>query len=86
MNIYENEQPEGIIVQMGGQTPLNLSVPLLKAGCKILGTSPDSIDIAEDRKRCRALLDQLGIRQPESDTCTSLKRRPWWPAASGTRS
>lgn len=72
MNIYENEKPEGIIVQMGGQTPLNLSVPLLKAGCKILGTSPDSIDIAEDRKRCRALLDQLGIRQPESDTCMSL--------------
>ncbi len=73
MNIYENEQPEGIIVQMGGQTPLNLSVPLLKAGCKILGTSPDSIDIAEDRKRCRELLDRLGIRQPESDTCTNLE-------------
>ncbi len=72
MNIYEHEQPEGIIVQMGGQTPLNLSVPLLKAGCKILGTSPDSIDIAEDRKRCRELLDRMGIRQPESDTCTSL--------------
>jgi carbamoyl-phosphate synthase large subunit len=73
MNIYENEQPEGIIVQMGGQTPLNLSVPLLKAGCKILGTSPDSIDIAEDRKRCRELLDQLGLRQPESDTCVNLE-------------
>jgi carbamoyl-phosphate synthase large subunit len=73
MNIYENEQPVGIVVQMGGQTPLNLAVPLLKAGCKILGTSPDSIDIAEDRKRCRELLEQLGLRQPESGTCVNLE-------------
>jgi carbamoyl-phosphate synthase large subunit len=73
MNIYENEQPEGIIVQMGGQTPLNLAVPLLKAGCHVLGTAPDSIDIAEDRKRCRALLNDLGLRQPESDTVTSVQ-------------
>jgi carbamoyl-phosphate synthase large subunit len=67
MNIYENEKPYGIIVQMGGQTPLNLAVPLLKAGCNVLGTSADSIDIAEDRKRCRELLNRLGLRQPESD-------------------
>ncbi|HMP89512.1 MAG TPA: carbamoyl-phosphate synthase large subunit [Kiritimatiellia bacterium] len=73
MNIYENENPLGIVVQMGGQTPLNLAVPLMKAGCKILGTSPDSIDIAEDRKRCRELLNELGLRQPESDTVTSVQ-------------
>ena len=73
MNIYENEQPLGIVVQMGGQTPLNLAVPLMKAGCTILGTSPDSIDIAEDRKRCRALLNDLKLRQPESDTVTSVQ-------------
>ncbi|MGA1193904.1 MAG: carbamoyl-phosphate synthase large subunit [Kiritimatiellia bacterium] len=73
MNIYENEKPMGIVVQMGGQTPLNLAVPLMKAGCNILGTSPDSIDIAEDRKRCRELLNQLGLRQPESATVSSLQ-------------
>ena len=73
MNIYENEKPFGIVVQMGGQTPLNLAVPLMRAGCNVLGTSPDSIDIAEDRKRCRELLNQLGLRQPESDTVTSVQ-------------
>jgi carbamoyl-phosphate synthase large subunit len=54
MNIYENEKPEGVIVQMGGQTPLNLSVKLPRRACKMLGTPADSIDIAEDRERCRA--------------------------------
>jgi carbamoyl-phosphate synthase large subunit len=73
MNIYENEKPLGVVVQMGGQTPLNLAVPLMRAGCNILGTSPDSIDIAEDRKRCRQLLKDLGLRQPESDTVTSVQ-------------
>jgi carbamoyl-phosphate synthase large subunit len=73
MNIYENEKPFGIVVQMGGQTPLNLAVPLMNAGCNVLGTSPDSIDIAEDRKRCRDLLNRLGLRQPESDTVTSVQ-------------
>lgn len=73
MNIYENEQPIGVIVQMGGQTPLNLAVPLMKAGVPILGTSPESIDRAEDRKQCRALLDKLGLKQPESDTATSVE-------------
>ena len=73
MNIYEREKPEGVVVQMGGQTPLSLAVPLLKAGVPILGTSPDSIDIAEDRKRCRELLESMGLRQPESDTATSVE-------------
>jgi len=72
MNIYENERPMGVIVQMGGQTPLNLAGPLLKAGVPILGTSPDSIDQMEDRERCRILLDKLDLKQPESGTATNL--------------
>ena len=68
MNIYENEKPVGVVVQMGGQTPLNLAVPLMKAGVPILGTSPDSIDMAEDRERCRVLLDSLALKQAESGT------------------
>ncbi|HMP72324.1 MAG TPA: carbamoyl-phosphate synthase large subunit [Kiritimatiellia bacterium] len=73
MNIYEIEKPEGLVVQMGGQTPLNLAVPLMKAGVPIFGTSSDSIDIAEDRKRCRELLEGLGIKQAESGTATTLE-------------
>ncbi len=72
LNIYENEQPLGIIVQMGGQTPLNLSMRLMKAGAVILGTSPDSIDRAEDRERTRVMLDKLGLRQPESGTALTV--------------
>lgn len=73
MNIYENEQPLGIIVQMGGQTPINLANKLFKGGAKILGTSPESIDRAEDRGRCRELLDSLGLKQPESGTALSVE-------------
>ena len=73
MNIYENEQPEGVIVQMGGQTPLNLANSLLASGVKVLGTSADSIDQAEDRERCRVLLDKLGLVQPESRTALSAE-------------
>ena len=72
MNILEKEKPEGVVVQFGGQTPLRLSVPLHEAGVKIFGTSPDATDVAEDRKRFKALLDELDIRQPESGTATSL--------------
>jgi len=68
MNIYDQEQPEGVIVQMGGQTPLNLSVSLEAAGVPVLGTSADSIDRAEDRERCRLLLDKLKLKQPPSKT------------------
>jgi carbamoyl-phosphate synthase large subunit len=71
MNIIEVEKPEGLIVQFGGQTPLNLALPLQRAGVRILGTSPDSIDLAEDRSRFGGLLQQLGVRQPESGTATS---------------
>ncbi len=71
LNIIEIEKPEGVIVQFGGQTPLKLAVPLERAGVRILGTSPDSIDRAEDRKRFKELLHKLGLKQPESDTAVS---------------
>ncbi len=73
LSIYEKEKPEGVIVQFGGQTPLNIARELEAAGVKILGTSPESIDLAEDRKRFREVLNQLGIPQPSSDTATSLE-------------
>ncbi len=64
LNIVEREKPKGLIVQFGGQTPLNLALPLEEAGVKILGTSPDSIDLAEDRERFGRLLNKLRIPQP----------------------
>jgi carbamoyl-phosphate synthase large subunit len=66
MNIIDVEQPEGVIVQFGGQTPLNLAMRLHEAGVPIIGTSADAIDLAEDRKRFGALLRELGIPQPEN--------------------
>jgi carbamoyl-phosphate synthase large subunit len=66
MNIVDVEQPEGVIVQFGGQTPLNLAMRLHKAGVPIIGTGADSIDLAEDRQRFGALLRELGIPQPEN--------------------
>ncbi len=71
LEIIERERPEGVIVQFGGQTPLKLAVPLQREGVKILGTSPDSIDRAEDRKRFKELLELLKLRQPESGTAMS---------------
>jgi len=68
MNIIEAEKPKGVIVQFGGQTPLKLALSLQKAGVNILGTSPDSIDLAEDRKRFGGMLKRLGILQPENGT------------------
>ena len=68
LNIVEVEKPEGVIVQLGGQTPLNLAIPLAERGVKILGTSPDAIDRAEDRKLFKQLVDKLDIQQPPSDT------------------
>ncbi|NNJ70087.1 MAG: carbamoyl-phosphate synthase large subunit [Kiritimatiellales bacterium] len=72
MNIYEAEKPLGMIVQMGGQTPLNLADRLLEAGVPILGTSPKSIAAAEDRELFRQLLDKLKLKQPESATAKTL--------------
>jgi carbamoyl-phosphate synthase large subunit len=73
MSIVEKEKPDGVIVQFGGQTPLKLAVPLEKAGVPIIGTSPDSIDLAEDRGRFSALVDRLGLRQPASGTATNYE-------------
>ncbi|RHH23365.1 carbamoyl-phosphate synthase large subunit [Desulfovibrio legallii] len=73
MNIVEKEKPEGVIVQFGGQTPLNLAVPLMRAGVPILGTSPDAIDRAEDRERFQALIQKLNLLQPPNGTAMSLE-------------
>jgi carbamoyl-phosphate synthase large subunit len=72
LNIVDREKPLGVIVQFGGQTPLKLAVPLRQAGVKILGTSPDAIDRAEDRERFKQLLQKLGLNQPPNGTATSL--------------
>ncbi|MGB2937331.1 MAG: carbamoyl-phosphate synthase large subunit [Phycisphaerae bacterium] len=71
--IIEAEKPEGVIVQLGGQTPLNLAVPLEQAGVNILGTSPDSIDRAEDRERFKRLLAKLSLVQPPNGTADSFE-------------
>lgn len=71
LGIIDVEKPDGVIVQFGGQTPLKLAVPLEREGVKILGTSPDSIDRAEDRKRFKQLLHMLNLMQAESDTAMS---------------
>src|SRR5205807_1272656 len=76
MNIVDAERPEGIIVQFGGQTPLNLAMRLHEAGAPIIGTSPDSIDLAEDRKRFGSLLSELGIPPPSSTLTRSRTNRP----------
>ncbi|MGA2976406.1 MAG: carbamoyl-phosphate synthase large subunit [Spirochaetia bacterium] len=69
--IVDREKPDGVIVQLGGQTPLTLAVGLEKAGVPIIGTSPDSIDRAEDRKRFSELVRKLGLRQPENGTAVN---------------
>jgi carbamoyl-phosphate synthase large subunit len=74
MNIIDRERPDGVIVQFGGQTPLNLARKLEKAGAPIIGTSVKSIDMAEDRKKFSRLLKKLNIAQPESGSTTSIKK------------
>jgi carbamoyl-phosphate synthase large subunit len=73
LNIVQREQPIGVVLQFGGQTPLKLALPLSKAGVRILGTSPDAIDLAEDRERFRHLLNRLGLKQAESGTARSIE-------------
>ena len=96
LNIIEAEQPKGVIVQFGGQTPLKLAVPLQEAlaedknlPTEIWGTSPDSIDAAEDRERFEKILRDLDIKQPPTVLPAVLMRRsplprksptPWWSA------
>jgi carbamoyl-phosphate synthase large subunit len=71
LEIVHREQPQGVIVQFGGQTPLKLARPLEAAGVPIIGTTPDSIDLAEDRERFQKLLDRLRLRQPPNRTASS---------------
>ena len=72
MSIYREENPVGIIAQFGGQTPLNLARALQAAGARILGTSPDSIDLAEDRDQFREMMEKLSIPMPESDMASDV--------------
>ncbi|WP_022949934.1 carbamoyl-phosphate synthase large subunit [Methylohalobius crimeensis] len=73
LEIIQLEQPEGVIVQYGGQTPLKLARDLEAAGVPIIGTTPDSIDLAEDRERFQKLVERLGLKQPENRTARSLE-------------
>ncbi|MDW7659660.1 MAG: carbamoyl-phosphate synthase large subunit, partial [Bacillota bacterium] len=73
LSIYEKEKPLGVIVQFGGQTPLNIAGELEKAGVRILGTSPDMIDLAEDRDRFRKIMDEMSIPMPESGMAVTIE-------------
>jgi len=73
LSIYEKEKPEGVIVQFGGQTPLNIANELAEAGVRILGTSPETIDLAEDRDRFRRMMKKLGIPMPDSGMASTLE-------------
>ncbi len=83
LEIVRVEKPEGVMVQFGGQTPLKLAKGLLRAGVKILGTSADAIDRAEDRKRSAALVEKLGLRQPRSGTALTLEEGRAWASQLG---
>jgi carbamoyl-phosphate synthase large subunit len=74
LSIYEKEKPEGVIVQFGGQTPLNIAKELAEAGVKIIGTSPETIDLAEDRDRFRQIMRELDIPEPESGMASTLEQ------------
>ncbi|HOL31912.1 MAG TPA: carbamoyl-phosphate synthase large subunit, partial [Anaerohalosphaeraceae bacterium] len=73
LSIYEKEKPEGIIVQFGGQTPLNIARQLEEAGVKIIGTTTETIDLAEDRDRFRIMMEKLGIPMPQSGMASTLQ-------------
>jgi carbamoyl-phosphate synthase large subunit len=73
LNIFDTERPDGVIVQFGGQTPLTLALPLKRQGVPIIGTDPENIDLAEDRKLFGKLLDDLGIPAPENGSATSAE-------------
>ena len=74
LSIYQKEKPEGAIVQFGGQTPLNIASQLAQAGVNILGTSPETIDLAEDRDRFRTMMEKFGIPMPESGMASNLEQ------------
>jgi len=73
LGIYGKEKPEGVVVQFGGQTPLNLAKELEAAGVRVLGTSPDTIDLAEDRDRFRRMMERMGIPMPESGMASTFE-------------
>ena len=73
LNIVDKENPDGVIVQFGGQTPLNLAIALKAAGVKIIGTSPEAIDRAEDREKFKDLIEKLGLNQPENGIATNFE-------------
>ena len=73
LSIYAKEKPEGVVVQFGGQTPLNIAAELEAAGVRILGTTPETIDLAEDRQRFARVMTELGIPQPESGMASTLE-------------
>ncbi len=73
LSIYEKEKPQGVIVQFGGQTPLNIAKQLEDAGVKIIGTSPDAIDLAEDRDQFNAMMNKLNIPMPKSGMASTLE-------------
>ncbi|ACB77805.1 carbamoyl-phosphate synthase large subunit [Opitutus terrae] len=73
LSIYAKEKPEGVVVQFGGQTPLNIAKELEAAGVKVLGTSPDTIDLAEDRDRFRQMMEKMGIPMPESGMASTFE-------------
>ncbi|MHC5119834.1 MAG: carbamoyl-phosphate synthase large subunit, partial [Planctomycetota bacterium] len=73
LSIYEKEKPEGVIVQFGGQTPLNIARQLEEAGVKIIGTTPETIDLAEDRDQFRAIMEKLNIPMPQSGMASTLE-------------
>jgi carbamoyl-phosphate synthase large subunit len=74
LSIYETEKADGVIVQFGGQTPLNIANDLAQAGVKIIGTPPEMIDLAEDRDQFRTMMDKLGIPMPESDMAGGIEQ------------
>ena len=87
LNVCERVEPMGVIVQFGGQTPLNLARALEAAGVPIIGTSPESIDLAEDRERFRLVIERLGLRQPPNAIGHELRPRPGGsPSGSAIRS
>jgi carbamoyl-phosphate synthase large subunit len=74
LSIYEKEKPEGVIVQFGGQTPLNIADELARAGVRVLGTTPDTIDLAEDRDRFRKIMRKLGIPKPQAGMACDIEQ------------
>ena len=74
MSIVEEEKPDAVIVQFGGQTPLKLAVPLARAGVRMLGTPAEAIDRAEDREKFEALLEKLGLRRPRGVIASGMQR------------